>query len=353
MEEIIIHTPKGERKIGPGNPVFIIAEMSGNHNQDIQRAYKIIDAAVEAGVDAIKLQTYTPDTLTIDCDNDFFKVKVNDVWKGKTLYELYKEAYTPWEWQAQLKSYGESKGVLVFSTPFDESSVDFLETLNVELYKVASFEMVDLELLKKIGSTKKPVIISRGLGSKEEISLSVKTLKVAGAPQVAVLHCVSSYPAEVDQMNLATIPDIIKNFNVIAGLSDHSLGITAAVTSVALGANIIEKHFTLSRKDGGSDSAFSLEPNEMRELVATVREVEKAIGVPTYLAGAKEKENLVFRRSLFVVEDVKVGEVFTSKNIRCIRPGYGLQPRYLHDVIGKKSTQDISRGTPLNLDMVG
>lgn len=352
MSEIIIKTPKGLRKIGSGNPVFIVAEMSGNHNQDIQKAFKIIDAAVDAGVDAVKLQTYTPDTLTIDCNNDYFKVKVNDSWKGKTLYELYKDAYTPWEWQAELKKYAESKGMLVFSTPFDESSVDFLENLNMELYKVASFEMVDLELLKKIGSTKKPVIISRGLGSKEEMQLAIKTLKDNGAPEVAVLHCVSSYPAEISQMNLSTIPDIIKNFNVISGLSDHSLGITAAVTSVALGASIIEKHFTLSRKDGGSDSAFSLEPDEMKKLVITIREVEQAIGEPTYSIGNKEKENLIFRRSLFVVKDVKKGELFTSDNIRCIRPGFGLQPQHLHNVIGKKSTIDIVRGTPLSMDLI-
>lgn len=352
MEDIVIQTPKGERKIGPGNPVFIIAEMSGNHNKDIKKAFKIIDAAVEAGVDAIKLQTYKPDTLTINCDNDYFKVKVNDSWKGKTLYELYNEAYTPWEWQVELKTYGESKGVLVFSTPFDNSAVDFLETLNVELYKVASFEIVDLELLKKIGQTGKPVIISRGLGSREDINLAIKTLKEAGSSQVAVLHCVSSYPSEVKQMNVSTVPDIANQFNVVSGLSDHSLGNIASITAVALGASIIEKHFTLSRAEGGADASFSLEPQEMKSLVEIIREVELAKGIPTYEISKKESENLVFRRSLFVVEDVKSGDILTTKNVRCIRPGYGLKPKYLKEVIGKKASRDLSRGTPLSFDMV-
>jgi len=351
MEEIIIKTPKGERKIGPGNPAFIIAEMSGNHNKDKEKAFQIVDAAVDAGVDAIKLQTYTPDTLTIDCDNDYFKVKVNDSWKGKTLYELYKESYTPWEWQSQLKAYGESKGILVFSTPFDESSVLFLETLNVVLYKVASFEIIDLELLKAIGKTKKPVIISRGLGTKDDISLAIETLKSSGCPQVAVLHCVSSYPADLNQMNLATIPDIAKHFNVVTGLSDHSMGITATLAAVALGANIIEKHFTLRREDGGPDASFSLEPEEMKKLVTTVREVEKSIGKPSYEVGKKELENKVFKRSIFAIEDIKVGEKLTRNNIRVIRPGYGLEPKELQNVLGKKVRKGVKRGTPISHDM--
>lgn len=352
MEPIIINTPKGERKIGPGCPTFIIAEMSGNHNQDIGRAFKIIDAAVEAGVDAVKMQTYTADTLTIDCDNKYFQVKVNDSWKGQTLYELYKKAYTPWEWQKQLKEYGEKKGILVFSSPFDETAVDFLESLNVSLYKVASFEIVDLELLKKIGSTHKPVIISRGMASLEEIGQAISVLKEAGASQVAVLHCVSSYPAMAEQMNLVTIPDIAKRFNVISGLSDHSLGIVAAITSVALGASIVEKHFTLARAEGGPDSAFSLEPFEMKQLVESIREVELAKGEPTYISGAKEAENIVFRRSLFVVKDIKKGEKFTKENVRCIRPGYGLAPKYLPEILGKDSREDIFRGTPIVKDML-
>jgi pseudaminic acid synthase len=347
-ELIKIKTPRGQRLIGPGQPCFIIAEMSGNHNQSIKRAYEIIDAAVDVGVDAVKLQTYTPDTMTIDCDNKFFKVVVNDAWKGQTLYQLYGTAFTPWEWQAKLKKYGEKKGVIVFSTPFDETAVDFLEELDVELYKVASFEVCDLELLKKIGKTKKPVIISRGLSSFKEIETAVKTLKKAGASHVAVLHCVSSYPATSEQMNLATINDIAKKLNVISGLSDHTLGSIASLISVGLGAKIVEKHFTLKRADGGPDAGFSLEPQEMKQLISDIREAEKAIGKPTYEIGKKEKENLIFRRSLFVVKDTKKGEKFTRDNVRCIRPGYGLEPKHLSDVLGRIAVCGVERGTPLS-----
>lgn len=352
MHKFKIKTPKGERLIGQGEPCFIIAEMSGNHNHDFERAKKIIDAAVESGVDAIKLQTYTPDTITIDCDNDYFQVKVNDAWAGNTLYKLYEMAHTPWEWQAQLKKYAEDKGVLFFSTPYDETAVDFLEDLNVSLYKVASFETGDLELLKKIGSTKKPVIISRGMTSEKALGLAIKTLKNSGAPQVAVLHCVSSYPAKPEQMNLATVSDIAKKFGVVSGLSDHSLGITAAIASVAIGASVIEKHFTLKRSEGGPDAAFSLEPEEMKQLVQSVREVEVAIGKPNYKVGKKEAENLVFRRSIFVVKDIKKGEKFTRENIRVIRPGYGLEPKELLKVLNKKAKKDIKRGFPVSWGLI-
>lgn len=352
METIIIKTPRGERKIGQGQPVFIIAEMSGNHNLDINRAKAIIDAAVETGVDAVKLQTYTPDTMTIDCDKELFQVKVNDAWKGKSLYELYKTAYTPWEWQKELKEYGESKGVLVFSTPFDETAVDFLEELKVVMYKVASFEITDFELLRKIGQTKKPVMISRGLASFQEIEDAIKILKESGAPSVAVLHCISSYPATPEQMNISTIADLAKRLDVVVGLSDHSLGIIASLTSIGLGANIIEKHFTLRRSDGGSDAAFSLEPEEMSELVKAVREAEIAIGKPNYEVGKKEAENKVFRRSLFVVKDIKKGEQLTRDNVRCIRPGYGMAPKFLPEVLGKMASADIERGTPLTPELI-
>ena len=345
----------GTRKIGPGQPVFIIAEMSCNHNQDINRAYAIIDAAAKAGVDAVKLQTFKPDVITIDCDNKYFQVNVNDAWKGQTLYDLYLQTYTPWEWQAQLKEYGEKKGLVVFSTPFDEMAVDFLENLKVEIYKIASFESGDLELLKKVGSTKKPVIISRGMTSKEDLDLAIKTLKAAGSPQVAVLHCVSSYPAPVSQMNLATIFDITKEFDVITGLSDHSmdnLGFVVPLVAVSLGASIIEKHFTLSRSDGGLDSAFSLEPQEMAAMVSAIRDAEKAIGRPTYEVKDNEAENLIFRRSLFVVKDIKKGEAFTKNNIRSIRPGYGLAPKHLEAILGKSAVQDIATGTPLSWELI-
>lgn len=352
LKPIKIKTKKGERLIGPGQPVFVVAEMSGNHNQDIRRAYKIIDAAAEAGADAIKLQTYTADTITLDCDNEYFQVKVNDSWKGQTLHSLYEKAYTPWDWQPKLKEYGESKGLVVFSTPFDDTAVDFLEKMRVPIYKVASFEVVDIPLLEKIGKTKKPVIISRGMSSSEEIRLAIKTLKKSGAPQVAVLHCVSSYPARPEEMNLATVPDISKKFGIVSGLSDHSLGKEVSLGAVALGACIIEKHLTLSRKDGGPDAQFSLEPQELKELIAALRNVQKAVGKADYSMGKGEKENIIFRKSLFVAKDIKKGERFTKENIRSVRPGYGLAPKFYNKIIGLTAAKNIKKGTPLNWNLI-
>ncbi|MDO8592418.1 MAG: pseudaminic acid synthase [bacterium] len=352
IKPLKIKTPKGIRLIGPGQPVFIIAEMSGNHNQDIDQAYKIIDAAIEAGADAVKMQTYTADTITIDCDNEYFQVKANDAWKGQTLYSLYKKAYTPWEWQAKLKKYGEAKGILVFSTPFDATAVDFLEKLNVAIYKVASFEVVDIPLLKKIGQTKKPVIMSRGMASVEEIKFAIKTLIENGCPQVAILHCVSGYPAKPEEMNLATIADIRKRFKVIAGLSDHTLGITSSIAAAALGASIIEKHLTIKRSAGGPDAGFSLEPDEFKNLARAVREAEQAIGRAAYGAGKKEAANIIFRKSLFVVSDMKKGEKFNPQNVRSIRPGNGLAPKYFDRVIGQTAKENIARGTPLSRRLV-
>ncbi|MEK7194232.1 MAG: pseudaminic acid synthase [Patescibacteria group bacterium] len=337
-----------KRKVGPGHPVFIIAEMSGNHGQSFNKAKKIVDAAARAGVDAIKLQTFKPDEHTLDCDNKYFQVKINKAWKGETLYSLYKKVYTPWEWQAKLKKYAESKGLICFSAPGHESAVDFLEKIKVPVYKVASFDIVDPALLKRIGRTKKPVIISRGLASVEDIKFAIKTLRSAGCPAVAVLHCISSYPAKLEQMNLLTVPDIVKRFGVVSGLSDHSLGLTASLTAVALGASIIEKHVILSRKDGGPDAEFSLEPREFKELVQSVREIEKVLGEVSYKVGKHEAQNIIFRRSLFVVENINKDEKFTKKNIRSIRPGYGLPPKELPKVLGKKATKDILRGTPLD-----
>ncbi len=352
MNNIVIKTPKGEREIGPGQPVFIIAELSGNHHQNYDEAIKLIDAAAEAGADAVKLQTYTADTITIDCDNDYFQVKVNDAWKGQTLYSLYQKVYTPWDWQPKLKKYGESKGLVVFSTPFDNTAVDFLEKMNVALYKVASFEVVDIPLLKKIGQTKKPVVMSRGMSSAEELELAIKTLKDNGAPQIAILHCVSSYPAKQEEMNLATVPDLNKKFNVVAGLSDHTLGIAASVAAVALGGCIIEKHLTLSRAEGGPDAGFSLEPSALKELVQSVRIAEKAIGKPSYAAGAGESENIIFRKSLFVVKDIKKGEKFNSENTRSIRPGHGLAPKHYEEIMSKLAAVDIEFGTPLSWNLI-
>lgn len=342
---IKIKTPKGQRLIGLGQPVFVVMEMSGNHNGDINRAYKIIDEAAKAGADAVKLQTYTPDTMTIDSHKKWFMVE-GELWGGQSLYDLYKVAYTPWDWQPKLKAYAEKKGLVCFSTPFDETAVDFLEKMEVLLYKVASFEVVDIPLLKKIGQTKKPVIISRGMASMEELKLAIKTLKQWGCPQVLVLHCISSYPAKPEDMNLATIPDLAKRLKAPVGLSDHTISNNVSVAAVALGAVAIEKHFTLKRSDGGPDATFSLEPQELAQLVGAIREVEAAIGKPRY-ATKQEKAMELYRRSLFAVEDIRKGEKFTDKNVRSIRPSAGLPPKYMDKVIGKTAASDIERSTPL------
>lgn len=342
----------GTREIGMGRPVFIVAEISGNHNGSIKRALKIIDAAADAGADAVKLQTYTPETMTIDSDRKEFIVQSNPAWKGKTLYQLYGEASTPWEWHKELFARAKKRGLICFSTPFDNSSVDFLEKLKQPVYKIASFEVVDIPLLERVGRTRKPVIMSRGMASIAEITLAIKTLKKFGTPEIILLQCVSSYPAKPEDMNLLTIPDLQKRFKVLAGLSDHSLSRDVAVASVALGACVIEKHITLARADGGPDAAFSLEPQEFAELVKSVRLVEKAIGTPSYKRSESEKENIVFRKSLFVVKDIKKGERFTQENVRSIRPGNGLSPRFYREVLGKRSTQGIFRATPLQWNLV-
>lgn len=353
IKPLKINTSKGARLIGPGYPVFIIAEISGNHNQSFDRAVKIIDAAVEAGVDAIKSQTYTADTITFNCDNKFFQIKSsNPEWNGLTLHGLYKKAYTPWNWQPKLKKYAEKRGILFFSTPFDPTAVDFLEGMDTQLYKVASPEVVDIPLLERIGRAKKPVIMSRGMSSVKELELAVKTLKDNGAPQVAILHCVSSYPAKPEQMNLATIPDIIKRFNTVSGLSDHTLGITVPIASIAIGASIIEKHITLARADGGPDAAFSLEPAELKQLVQSIRAVEKAIGKPSYKSDKDEVKQRAARKSLFAVKNIKKGEMFTKGNVRSIRPGHGLLPKYYYRVMGQIAQKDIKSGTPLSWGLI-
>ena len=342
----------GKRKIGQGEPVFVVAELSGNHNGSLKRALALIDAAAEAGADAVKLQTYTPDTLTINVDSPLFRIKSGKNWKGKTLYELYKEAYTPWQWHKKLFAHAKRRGLTCFSTPFDESAVAFLEKLNNPICKVASFEIVDIPLLRCIGKTRKPVIISRGMASVAEIKQAIATLRKAGSRDIVVLQCVSAYPAEAEDMNLATIPDIQKRFKTLAGLSDHSLESDVAVAAVALGAVVIEKHITLRRKDGGPDAAFSLEPQEFKALVRSIRTAEAAIGTPTYAPRHAEKTNMQFRRSLFVVANVKTGERFTKKNVRSIRPGNGLPPKEYDRVIGKRAVKEISRGTPLTWKLI-
>ncbi len=336
------------RAIGPGHPAYIVAELSGNHNQSFALAAKTVEAACRAGVDAIKLQTYTPDTLTIDCANKWFRVGgTNREWRGQTLYELYGKAHTPWEWQPKLQRIAARHGVELFSSAFDESAVDFLETLRVPAYKVASFEIVDLELLRRIGATRKPVILSRGMASLEEIRLAIRTLSSAGARDIAVLHCVSSYPARPEEMNLATIPALRKLLRRVIGLSDHTLGVEVAIAGVAMGASIVEKHVSLSRRAGGVDAAFSLEPAEFAQLVRAVRTAEQAIGTAHFEAGRRESSNRVFRRSVFVVADVAKGEPFTRQNVRVIRPGYGLAPRLLRTVLGRRAARAVKRGTPL------
>lgn len=352
MNKIIIKKPKGKREIGPGKPVFIVAEMSGNHGQSFKRALKIIEAAADAGVDAIKLQTYTADTMTLDCHNKYFQIKDSGLWSGQSLYELYKKAYTPWEWQPKLKAYAEKRGLIFFSSPFDDTAVDFLEKMKVEVYKVASLEVVDIPLLERIGKTKKPVIMSRGASNREEIKLAIKTLKNSGCPQIAVLQCVSSYPAKPEDMNLKTIPDIAERFGVISGLSDHTLGNAISLAAVALGASIIEKHITLLRDDNDIDGAFSLEPDEFKNLVKDIRAVEGALGQPAYGAGLNETAAVTYRKSLFVAENIKKGEKFTSENIRSVKPGYGLEPKYYEKVLGKIAKADIKKGTPFSWKLI-
>jgi N-acetylneuraminate synthase len=340
------------RAIGPGLPVYIIAEMSANHAQNYENALQILAAAKEAGADAIKLQTYTADTLTINSNTEYFRIKGTS-WQGRNLYELYQEAFTPWEWQPKLLAAAAAMDLACFSTPFDDSAVDFLESIRVPAYKVASFEVVDLPLLRKIASAGKPVIMSTGMATLAEIDEAVTTLRQAGCNEIALLKCTSAYPASSSAMNLNTIPHLAQAFGVTVGLSDHTMGLAAPVAAVALGATIIEKHLTLSRAAGGPDSGFSLEPAEFKTMVAAVREAEQALGGISYALTEEEKASRVFRRSLFVVQDVRVGEVFTRDNVRSIRPAQGLHPRYLDLVLGRRAAMDITEGTPLRWDLMG
>ena len=340
------------RRIGSGEPVYIVAEMSANHNQDYDQAVRIIHAAKAAGADAVKLQTYTPDTLTIDCDNEYFTIK-GTIWEGRKLFDLYGEAYTPWEWQPKLKKIADEIGIDLFSTPFDATAVDFLEDMGVPCYKIASFELIDLPLIRKVASTGKPVIMSTGMATLSEIDEAVRAAREAGCKELALLKCTSAYPAPPEEMNLRTIPHLTEAFDVVAGLSDHTLDNAVAIAAVALGAWIVEKHFTLSRSVPGPDSKFSLEPDELKALVQAIRTVEKAVGRVHYGVSAREEESRTFRRSLFVVADMKKGDEFTATNVRSIRPGYGLPTRYLGEIIGRRAARDIPRGIPLSWDLVG
>jgi len=342
----------GGRQIGPGCPCYIIAEMSGNHGQSFDQAVKILEAAKDAGADAVKLQTYTADTLTIDCDKGFFRID-GTLWNGRTLYDLYREAFTPWEWQPRLKEIAQRIGLELFSTPFDASAVDFLERMNVPAHKIASFENCDIALLRRVAATGKPIIASTGMATLAEIDELVRTIREAGGDQLALLKCTSAYPAPYDEMNLRTIPHLAQTFGTPVGLSDHTLGGVVPVAAAALGACIIEKHLTLSRSLGGPDSAFSLEPGEFKAMVDGVRIAKKALGRVDFGLSAAENKSRAFRRSLFVVENLRAGEIFTEGNVRSIRPGYGLHTRHLGEVLGRAAARDIERGTPLDWEMIG
>lgn len=338
--------------IGPGQSCYIIAELSANHGQDFDLTVRTIRAMKEAGADAVKLQTYTPDTMTLGCDKPPFQISGGTLWDGRTLHDLYQEAYMPWDWQPKLQAIATELGLDFFSTPFDASAVDFLEAMNVPVHKVASFELVDLPLLRKIAATHKPVIMSTGMARLEEIDEALNTLRDAGSGPVALLKCTSAYPAAPEEMNLLTLSDMARRFSVPVGLSDHTMGHTVPVAAVALGACIVEKHFILSRTQSGPDASFSMEPQEFRAMVEAIRTTEAALGRVSYEISAKEAKSRVFRRSLFVVEDMKAGEPYTEKNLRCIRPALGLHPRHLDQVIGAKASRAIERGTPLSLDLV-
>lgn len=340
------------RKIGAGYPAYIIAEMSGNHAGSIERAKEIIRAAKDAGADCIKIQTYTPDTLTIDCDNEYFMVG-NGTWSGENLYQLYGKAYTPWEWQAELAAEAKKVGIDFLSTPFDETSVDFLEDMGLDFYKIASFEIVHIPLLRYIARTGKPIIMSTGMSTLAEIDEAVQAIREEGNHKLALLRCASAYPAITDEMNLRTMQNMADTFGVPVGLSDHSLGSVGAVTAVAMGASIIEKHFCLDRAIENPDSSFSMNPAEFKQMVTDIRQAEKAIGIVRYGATEQEESSMVFRRSVFCVEDIKQGEVLTEKNVRVIRPGYGMAPKYYPMILGQVALQDIKRGTPMQMEYVG
>lgn len=350
MSEIVIDG----RAIGRNHEPFIIAEMSGNHNQSLERALEIVEAAAKTGAHALKIQTYTPDTMTLDiAEREFFISDSKSLWEGKSLYALYGEAYTPWEWHEAIFNKAKSLGMIAFSTPFDASSVDFLESLDVPCYKIASFENTDIPLIQKVAATGKPLIISTGMASIAELDETVRAARAAGCQQLVLLKCTSTYPATPENTNILTIPHMREMFGCEVGLSDHTMGVGVSVASVALGASVIEKHFTLSRADGGVDSTFSMEPSEMQQLVTETERAWQALGQVSYGATLSEEKSKVFRRSLYVVKDMKAGDVLTEANIRAIRPGYGLPTRFLPVVLGKAVNQDIQRGTGLRWDFIG
>lgn len=340
------------RPIGTGHAPYIIAEMSGNHNGEISRAFEIMAAAKSAGADAVKLQTYTADTITIDHDSADFRIE-DGLWAGRKLYELYTEAHTPWEWHEALFAKGRELDLTVFSSPFDATAIDFLESLDAPAYKIASFELIDLPLIRKAAATGKPLIMSTGIANLAEIEAAITTAQSAGAAGVALLHCTSGYPTPVEDSNIRTIPHLRQAFGLATGLSDHTMGIGVAIGAVALGTDIIEKHFTVRRADGGPDAAFSLEPEELANLCEAAGFAWKSLGEVSYERQPSEKTNAKFRRSLYVVEDIREGETFSATNMRSIRPGYGLPPRLYDFLIGKRANRDVKRGTPLSWDLIG
>lgn len=335
-----------KRSIGTDQPPYIIAEMSANHNGDINNAFKIIEVAKSAGADAVKLQTYRPDTITLDCDSEDFQIH-GGLWDGKTLYQLYSEAYMPWDWHKPLFDYAHKLGITIFSSPFDNTAIDLLEDLNAPAYKIASFEAVDLPLIKYAASTGKPMIISTGMANAEEIQEAIDAAREGGCKELAILHCVSGYPAPAADYNLRTIPDMIQRFGLVTGLSDHTIDNTTAITSIALGASIIEKHVTLDRKGGGPDDSFSLEPQELAALCRDTKTAWEALGQVDYGMKSSERGNVKFRRSLYFVKDMEAGEIITEKCVRSVRPGFGLAPKYLHKVIRKELNVAVQFGMPV------
>lgn len=341
------------RQVGGGAAPLVIAEMSGNHNQSLERALALVDAAAEAGAHALKLQTYTADTMTLDLNAGEFSIQdAGSLWSGRSLYDLYREAHTPWDWHRPIFERARSRGMIAFSSPFDESAVEFLEGLGAPCYKIASFENTDLPLVRRVAATGKPMIISTGMASAEELDETVAAARAAGAKDIVLLKCTSTYPASPADTNILTIPDMRRRFGCEVGLSDHTAGIGVAVAAVGLGACVVEKHFTLRRADGGVDAAFSLEPAELRSLVEETARAWQALGAVRYGATEAEKKSLVFRRSLYVVRDLRAGEVLTRDNVRAIRPGLGLPPKHLDAVLGRKVTRDVKRGTPLTQDLL-
>lgn len=344
----------GKSIIGNNHPPFIIAEMSGNHNQSLERALAIVEAAAHVGAHAIKLQTYTADTMTLDiAEGEFFISDEDSLWNGQSLYDLYKQAHTPWEWHAPIMKRAEELSLICFSTPFDETAIEFLETLNVPAYKIASFEIVDLPLIRRVAVTGKPVIISTGMATIAEIDEAVRTARDAGCRELILLKCTSTYPSSPKNSNILTIPHMRELFGCEVGLSDHTLGIGTAIAAVANGASVIEKHFTLSRADGGVDSAFSMEPDEFRMLVEETKRSWQSLGRVRYGPGEDEEKPLVFRRSLYITEDMHAGDVFTTENLQCLRPGLGLSPKYYEIILGKRVNRDLKKGTALHWRVIG